>query len=148
MLHKVALFSLLALPSLSLAADPSGVWSGKLDMDLSKLSAADRKQAQAQLPKINFVLTFKKDKTYSSKVTGSPDGKTHTSSGTWNLKGNAMTLTIAVRDNKPAKDKSSQTFIMAKDGKSMTMTMSPNGKGMGGKAPTNAPTVKITLKKN
>ena len=145
--HKFALFAITALSSIAFAAEPTGTWNGKMDMDFSSFSAKERKQAEASIPKIKFVLNFKSNKTYTSTVTGSPDGKAHTSTGKWSQKGNAVTLMITSRDNKPSKDKSSQTFLMSKDGKTMTLTLRPNPQTPGNKTPSKAPSATITLKK-
>ena len=145
MLQKVAILALLVLPNLSFAAEPTGYWTGRVEMDFSKLPAKDRKRAESILPKIKLVLTFSKNQTYTSKISGSPDGKDHVSSGKWSQKGNAVTLTVVTMDSKPATNKSPQTFNISRDGKTMTFVMRPDGGG--GKATTTGPSAKVVLKK-
>ncbi|MBS1716056.1 MAG: hypothetical protein JST30_17145 [Armatimonadetes bacterium] len=126
------------------AADATGSWSGKIQMDVSKLPAEAKAQATKALAKVKVTMVFKKDKTFTSKVTGSPDGVDHATSGTWSQSGDKVVLKAKTRDGKSAPTSQAQTFTISADGKKMSSTTRASNKP-GGKPQANAPSVTIVL---
>ena len=142
MLKKILAFSALTLSVAAFAVDISGVWTLQIQMDVSKLPADQQTKAKAQLSKFKSTVTFKKDKTFSAVSSGTPDGKSHTSTGTWSQTGDTVTLTTKTSDGKAVKG-GSQVVKLSKDGK--TMSTSVSGQSAGSKSP--GPSVTIVFKK-
>jgi len=144
MRHFAALVVSSLLITACRAADATGTWSGKIQMDMSKLPAEAKAQATKALAKVKVTMVFKKDKTYTSSVAGSPDGINHTTSGTWSQTGDKVVLKAKVRDGKSAPTSDAQTFSISADGKKMSSTTRASNKP-GGKPQANAPSVTIVL---
>lgn len=142
MLKRILAFAALSLSVVAFAADITGVWVLQIQMDVSKLPADQQAKAKAQLTKFKSTVTFKKDKTFSAVSAGTPDGKSHTSTGTWSQSGDTVTLTTKTSDGKAVKG-ADQVVKLSKDGK--TMSTSVTGKQPGSK--TGGPTVTIVFKK-
>ena len=132
------------LPLSAWAADVTGTWSGKIQMDVSKLPAEAKAQATKALAKVKVTMVFKKDKTYTSSVTGSPDGVNHSTTGTWSQAGDKVTLKAKTRDGKAAPSTQAQTFLVSGDGKKMSSTTKA-AKKPGGSPAASAPSVTIVL---
>lgn len=116
-------------------------------MDYSKIPAEYREKAKASMAKLRVTMVFKSDKTFTSKATGSPDGKSHTSSGTWSQSGKTVTILTKTYDGKSKTGEPPRNFVLAGDGKTMSMSINAEAQ-KGAKAPASTPTIKFVFKKN
>lgn len=122
------LLAVLVFGSVLAHAEVSGSWSVKINMDMSLVPAEKRAQAKAQLAKVKTIVTFAKDKTFVSTVTGSPDGKSYVTKGSWTQKGATVTMVSKTLNGKPYPATPPQTGTVSKDGKTITFVV-PSPKG-------------------
>ena len=143
-MRRGLLFVLMALVAGTVsAAEVSGTWSGRLQTDISKFPEKYRAQVKAGLAKTKLTLTFKKDHTYVSVGSG-PDGKAHTSTGTWSQKKNSIVLVTKTYDGKNRTGDPVRTVVLSPDGRTMTMAMQTKSNPKTGAV---APAVKIIFVK-
>ena len=145
-MFKKALVLAVALASfVAYAAEPTGTWTGKVQIDTSKLPADKKKMVEATTKNLRITLILKKDHTFTSTVAGSNDGKPHSTSGTWTFKGNSVNLTAKMNDGKPATTSSTRSMALGKDGKSLVMSIASPPAKAGQPSP---PKVQVVFKKS
>ena len=112
-----------------LAVNVVGVWKGKVTIDSAsapKPQNDQQKQAMeggmAMVKKMVVTLTLKTNKTYTAEAKNAP-GKPgpEKSEGTWKQEGNALWLTPAKDNGKPAPDKKPQKFLILDGGRKLSL---------------------------
>jgi len=138
----------LMIASVSMAQNVTGLWKGKMDLDMSALpktqNADQQKQMMEMVKKMmgnmTMKLTLNANKTFSMVVTGLPTNpqtqqkvKDQTAKGTWSMTGNKLTLKVTeANGEKPKADNNKpQVLTVSKDGKSMTLVPNTPGASMG-----------------
>lgn len=114
-----------ALAAGAFAADVTGKWSGKIEVDASsEVKAKIKSQGGMQSPTIT--IEFKSDKSYRANQSGMPGGKAMVSEGKWSASGSTVTLTPTKRDGKAVSGEAAKpkVYTLSKDGKTMTMDIS------------------------
>lgn len=146
MLNRASLLFALAVPTFAFSQQVSGTWNGTLQMDTSKIPAEYREKAKASMAKLKVTMIFKSDKTFTSTASGSPDGKSHTSAGTWSQKGNSVSIMTKTYDGKTKAGEPPRSFTLSGDGKTMTMSIDAKAPA-GSKAPQSMPSIKLIFKR-
>lgn len=114
-----------ALAAGAFAADVTGKWSGKIEIEGNpEIKAKVKAQGGMQGPTITIDL--KSDKTYKADQTGMPGGKAMASEGKWSVSGSTVTLTPTKRDGKAVSGEAAKpkVYTLSKDGKTLTMDIS------------------------
>ncbi len=140
-LRALSIAATLALCVVSLAANVTGKWKGKVLVDDSKLPKAKSPEQQKQrdlmvkvIKGTQFSLNLKGDKTWTLDVTisakgpnGKPLSQHHTVDGTWKMDGANVQLTEIHQDGQPSKDRTPETLTPINGGRALRM-MPPKGK--------------------
>lgn len=143
----LAAVAALMIASLSMAQNVTGLWKGKMDLDMSalpKTQNADQQKQMLEMVKkmmgnMTMKLTLNANKSFSMVVTGLPANpqtqqkpKDQTAKGTWSLAGNKLTLKVTeANGEKPKGDNKPQVLTVSKDGKMMTLVPNTPGASMG-----------------
>ncbi|MFY9234578.1 MAG: hypothetical protein WAO58_08980 [Fimbriimonadaceae bacterium] len=117
-----------------------GTWTGKVQIDASKMPKGQNPEQQkmidsslAVVKKMRISVNLRANKTYTATVSGVPGGtKGQASEGTWKVQGGKLWLTSLKENGKASTTKKPQPFVIAKNGKSFYMD-APGGGGMGGR---------------
>ena len=117
------LLAFFALTALSLATDIVGTWKGKIEIEVDKGAQAQLKGMAPKTP--SLTLELRADKTYKAAQAGTPDGKEHTSEGTWKLEGDTLKLLPLKRDGKAAGGDGAKprVYTLSKDGKTLSLDL-------------------------
>ncbi len=161
----------LALSLSAFAADVTGKWTGKINMDMKEAKAAAIKAAESKGKKmtpeqikmmdqqmamgmtmvanIRMNVVMEKGGKYSMTTTGAPGSqKAETETGTWTLKGNQITLS----GSKQGKGPKTVVGTLSANGRTITVDLSKVAKEQAAKqgAPQGmkAPSVTLVFTKN
>lgn len=149
------------------AADVTGKWTGKMNMDLNSLKAQisaksgkmtpeQKKMVESQMTMASTMLAamrmnveFQKGGKYTMTTTGAPGmQKPETETGTWSIKGNQVTMT----GSKSGKGPKTVVGTLSGNGKTITVDLTKQAKEQAAKsgAPKDAkvPPVTIVFTKN
>lgn len=158
----IVLGSILAVNAF--AADVTGMWNGKVDVDMSKAMAAakaqmakmtpeQRQQVEAgmkmatdMLKNAKFTLTINKNGSYIMKTPGMMNKPAKEEKGTWKMKGNKITLA----DPNPKAQMKAITGTVSADGKTIVFDVTSQAKAAGqaqGGKQQDIPKTLLTFKK-
>src|SRR5579862_2332039 len=120
---------LASLSAQALAINMAGVWKGKLQVDISKMSSAIPADQQAGIRKgveqsksVLITATLNANGTYTVSYTGLKQKKgNRTETGTWKQVGSSVLMTPAAAQ--PNGKPRTQTLIVSTDGKTMVLQL-------------------------
>lgn len=161
--RTVLAVSALALSLSAYAADITGKWTGKLDVDAKAMEAQiaaqmkgmtpeKRKQAEPfiamamqAIKNMKVTLQVNKDGTFTSTTVGAPGAKgPQTDKGRWTLKGNQLTMTGDKKDKGP----NSLVGTVSSNGKTIVFDMTKIAKASAGANASKVPSTKMIYTKN
>lgn len=121
----LAVFATLLIACSTFAqSDPIGKWVGRIVVQDPNSKSAKLEPMPGPPGLVVYTLEIRKDGTYFTRITGTPDNKPHTAEGTWRRVGSKTTLTVQKRDGKPdTSEPKTRVLTMSADGKSLTTPM-------------------------